>query len=280
MSAEIAPRLPSPTRAARHRSGSESREHSTTLPSAVTSSTDSTWLEMLPEPLARAVRGGRDRAGDGLHVDVAEVLEGEALGGELLAQVADHDAALDARQPRRAVDVEHAVHPVQPDHGAVGAGDVGERVARMRSRAPRDRRRRRARSPPAARPPMPGARPPRARIAGHRSSCATCGRSLVGTRVCRLSRDDWNNRHRGRRTYQSRDGGKRKGAGMAQATTRRTSSSRSSSRKKGSSARSTARRTSRNARSAPTARRSAASNGRKRTTGSRSAGSRQSLRTE
>ena len=75
----ITPRLPTPTRAARQSSGSESREHSTNDPSAVTSSSASTWLEMLLEALARAVRGGRDRAGDRLHVDVAQVLERAAL---------------------------------------------------------------------------------------------------------------------------------------------------------------------------------------------------------
>ena len=79
--------------------------------------------------LARAVRRGRDRARHRLHVDVAEVLEREPLGREPLAQVADHDAALDLRQPRVAVDVEHAVHAVHPDHRAVGARDVREGVA-------------------------------------------------------------------------------------------------------------------------------------------------------
>ena len=142
------PRLPTPTRAARQSSGSESREHSTSEPSAVTSSIASTWLEMFrrrsPVPCVA--------------VEIAPAIVCTSMSPrfssasprcvERLAQVArSRSPPSTFDEPALPVDLEHAVHPLEPHHHAVGAGDVGERVAR----APR-----RARS---ARVRRPGSRP-------------------------------------------------------------------------------------------------------------------------
>ncbi len=78
---------------------------------------------------AGAVRCRRDRAGDRLHVDVAEVLQREPVRRERGIQGMDRDATLDAHQPARTVEVEHAVHPLEAQRAPVGAGDVAERVA-------------------------------------------------------------------------------------------------------------------------------------------------------
>ena len=83
----------------------------------------------VPEPRPGAVRRGRDRPGERLAVDVALVLHREAVRRQRLGELADHDPGLDPDEAGRAVDVEHAVQPLEPEHRPVRAGDVGERVA-------------------------------------------------------------------------------------------------------------------------------------------------------
>ena len=51
------------------------------------------------EALARAVRTGRDRAGDCLAVDVAEVLECNAIRVEHAVEIVEHRASLDLEEP-------------------------------------------------------------------------------------------------------------------------------------------------------------------------------------
>jgi hypothetical protein len=80
------------------------------------------------QPCAGAVRGRRDRPGDRLDVDVAEVLHREPPGVELRAELADGDPRLQLHEAGRAVGLEHAVHASHADHHAVGQRDVAERV--------------------------------------------------------------------------------------------------------------------------------------------------------
>ncbi len=84
----------------------------------------------IPQPRAGAVRAGRGRARDRLHVDVAEVLERESVAVELRVQPVQRDAGLHHDQATRQVDLQHAVHPLERDQDAVGAGEPGERVPR------------------------------------------------------------------------------------------------------------------------------------------------------
>jgi hypothetical protein len=74
------------------------------------------------------MRRGRDRAGDRLAVDVAEVLEGQPPGRELVVQLPQRDAGLDGDGAGLDVDLEHPVEPPEPQEPSVGARDVGERV--------------------------------------------------------------------------------------------------------------------------------------------------------
>src|SRR5437763_6980409 len=78
------------------------------------------------------MRRRRDRPGDALRVDVAEVLEREAVRGELPAELPDRDSRLDAHLPGAAVDVEHAAQATELQHHPVGQGDVAEGVPRPR----------------------------------------------------------------------------------------------------------------------------------------------------
>ncbi len=79
---------------------------------------------------AGAVRGGRDRAGEGLAVDVAEVLHRQAPLPQRRAQVPQGDPRLHLDQAGVAVDVEDAVQRLDPDHRSVGESGLGEGVAR------------------------------------------------------------------------------------------------------------------------------------------------------
>ena len=77
-----------------------------------------------------AVRGGGNRAGDRLRVDIAEVLQRQSVAGQQAVQLTDRDAGLDAHEPGRVIDVEDALAAVEPQLNAVGQGDVAERVSR------------------------------------------------------------------------------------------------------------------------------------------------------
>ena len=95
----------------------------------------------VPQPRAGAVRAGRDRAGDRLRVDVAEVRQRQPAQVQLAAQPVQRDPGLDAHEPGRRVGVEHAVHAVEREQHAVGEHRPGERVpgARDPHRLPRGR---------------------------------------------------------------------------------------------------------------------------------------------
>src|SRR2546421_513115 len=79
---------------------------------------------------AGAVRRGGHRAGDGLDVDVAEVLQGQAVLGQARVQLVDRDPRLNPYQPARAVDVEHARHAAQAQERPVRGHELRERVSR------------------------------------------------------------------------------------------------------------------------------------------------------
>ena len=81
---------------------------------------------------AGAVGPGGDRAGQGLAVDVAEVLERQAELIELAVQGSEHDPGLDLDQPRLPVDRKYPVERVAAHHHPVGERDVAERVPRPR----------------------------------------------------------------------------------------------------------------------------------------------------
>jgi glycerol-3-phosphate dehydrogenase (NAD(P)+) len=91
-------------------------------------------LDHLARDVAQAragtVRGRRDRAGERLHVDVAEVLHREAMRVEPAAELADRDASLHPREAALPVHVEHAGQAVEVQHQPVGAGDLAEGVPR------------------------------------------------------------------------------------------------------------------------------------------------------
>ena len=78
---------------------------------------------------AGAVGAGRDRAGDRLAVDVAEVLHRQPEPGQFLVEVGEHGPGADLDQARGGVGVEHALQGLDPDHRAAGHRRFGERVA-------------------------------------------------------------------------------------------------------------------------------------------------------
>ena len=123
------PSAPSPTRAAWKTSAFSVGEQRSTSPSAVTSSNPRTKVASPPNVGAGPVGGGRDRAGDGLAVDVAEVRQREVPGGELLVEAMDAHPRLDGHGRGGLVDVDDPVEQVEGEHPPVGARDVGERVA-------------------------------------------------------------------------------------------------------------------------------------------------------
>lgn len=81
------------------------------------------------EGRAGAVRAGGEGAGDGLAVDVAEVLEREPARRELLVQPSDAHPGFHGDGPRCLVDVDNAVEVLERQHPTVGAGHIGEGVA-------------------------------------------------------------------------------------------------------------------------------------------------------
>ena len=85
------------------------------------------------EPAAGAVGGGGSGAGEGLRVDVAEVLDGEATGPQVLRQGVELRAGLhgDSAGARLVGGGAHLQHPAvvgQRHQHAVGDGDVAEGV--------------------------------------------------------------------------------------------------------------------------------------------------------
>jgi hypothetical protein len=79
---------------------------------------------------AGAVRRGGDRAGERLDVDVPEVRQRHAAGEQLLAEPAQGDAGLHARQAGRGVALEHPVQPPEREQRPVGQRAAGEGVTR------------------------------------------------------------------------------------------------------------------------------------------------------
>ncbi len=78
---------------------------------------------------AGAVGAGRDRAGDCLAIDVAEVLHREAKLVQPLVEVGKHRARAHLDQARRAIGLEHAAERPGVDHRAVGHRRLSEGVA-------------------------------------------------------------------------------------------------------------------------------------------------------
>jgi hypothetical protein len=78
------------------------------------------------EPGTRAMGRGRDRPGERLLVDVAQVLHREPQVPERRAQLAQRDPGLDPHQARLGIRVEHPVERLDPDHRAVGERCIGE----------------------------------------------------------------------------------------------------------------------------------------------------------
>ncbi len=70
------------------------------------------------EPGPGPVRAGRDRAREGLTIDVAEVLEGDAELVQPTAQIAELGACLNPDQTRGAVEVEDPVERLDPQQRA------------------------------------------------------------------------------------------------------------------------------------------------------------------
>ena len=129
VTAEIAPSAPIPTRAARSSSGSPAALSSRTRPSARTSSSALDLGGDVAQPRPGAVGAGRDRAGDRLAVDVAEVLHRQPEPAQLLVEVGEHRARPDLDQAGGAVGVDHAAERVDVDHRALGQRRLGEGVA-------------------------------------------------------------------------------------------------------------------------------------------------------
>ena len=109
-------------------SGCSPAEQRSTSPSAVTSCRPRTWVARPPKRRAGAVGAGGQRPGDGLPVDVAEVGQRPAAGGQLGVQPVQRHPGLDGDQPGR-VDVEQRGVPVEREGDVVGPADGGERVA-------------------------------------------------------------------------------------------------------------------------------------------------------
>ena len=88
---------------------------------------------------AGAVGAGRDRAGNGLAIDVAEVLHRQAELVQPLVEVGEHRARPHLDQARGAIGLEHAAERAHVDHRPVGHRRLGERVtaARHADLAPR-----------------------------------------------------------------------------------------------------------------------------------------------
>ncbi len=96
---------------------------------------------------AGAVRGGRDRAGDALRVDVAEVLERQANRRQAALSAWIVMPPCTRTRPLGAIDLEQPVHAVEPQQAPVGERDVAEGVPRHRRPARAGRARRPAPAP-------------------------------------------------------------------------------------------------------------------------------------
>ena len=81
------------------------------------------------DPATRAVGAGRDRAGDGLAVDVAEAGHRQAELPERGGQVAKHRPGGNGDQPGVRVGLDDSGQLRQVQHHAPGRRDVGEAVA-------------------------------------------------------------------------------------------------------------------------------------------------------
>ena len=129
VTAEIAPRAPTPTRAARSRSASAPAVSSRTLPSARTSSIASTWEEMLrsfaPVPW--------------VPVEIAPAIVWRSMSPRFsiaspsavqrLVQLGEDRPAPHPDQAGAGVGVDHAAERRDVDHRAVGHRRLGEGVA-------------------------------------------------------------------------------------------------------------------------------------------------------
>jgi hypothetical protein len=82
------------------------------------------------KPGSGAVGRGRDRAGEALAVDVAEVLERQPELVEAAVERTQDDPALNLDQARRPIGGEDPVEPVEAHHQPIGERDVAERVPR------------------------------------------------------------------------------------------------------------------------------------------------------
>ena len=100
------------------------------LPSARTNSTRLDLRGEVREPRAGAVRAGGERARERLGVDVAEVRHRQSARVQLLRELVQADAGLDAHEARRGVGVEHAREQVEADQRALGGDAAAERVPR------------------------------------------------------------------------------------------------------------------------------------------------------
>ena len=128
VTAEIAPSAPTPTRAARSSSGSVGGAQ---LAHAAVGEDQLDRLDLggdVAQPRAGAVGAGRDRAGDRLAVDVAEVLHRQPEPVQLLVEVGEDRPAPDPDQAGGGVGVEHAAQRLDPDQRAVGQRRLGEGV--------------------------------------------------------------------------------------------------------------------------------------------------------
>jgi hypothetical protein len=109
-------------------SGSRSGDATTSRPSAVTNfSARSAWRGCRSD--AGAVRAGAGGAGDGLHVDVAQVLHREPALRERGAERVQARAGVHARDAGVGVDIDDALQLVQRHDDAVAGHQRAERVA-------------------------------------------------------------------------------------------------------------------------------------------------------
>ncbi len=78
---------------------------------------------------AGSVGPGRDRAGDRLPVDVAEVLHRQPEAVEGIVEIGEDRSAAESHGPGRGVRIDHPAERGDVDHRALGQRRLGERVA-------------------------------------------------------------------------------------------------------------------------------------------------------
>ena len=127
----ITPRAPSETRAAASRSGVAGVAHHD-LSRRHDEAQGLDLAREVAERAARPVGARRERAGERLHVDVAEVLHGETRGEERLAQVVELAPRGHPGESGVRVHVEHPGQAVQGEQDPVGDHERLERVTRAR----------------------------------------------------------------------------------------------------------------------------------------------------